>query len=155
MVARRYDEALAQHLSSLELDPLFFKAYMAIGRIYIQKAMYPEAIEMLEKARSLAGDTPHVLGALGQAQGLNGNPGAARAMLAQLAGMEQSRYVPSTTIALVHLGLGEVGRALDYLERACDRHELPVSIFKVHPALDGVRGEPRFAALLKRIGFPD
>ena len=76
-------------------------------------------------------------------------------MLARLTELEKTRYVPSTTIALVHLGLGEVDRALEFLERACDRRDLPVSVLKVHPAFDAARGERRFAALLKRIGFPD
>jgi serine/threonine-protein kinase len=79
LVARRYDEALAQQLSALELDPHFYKAYTAIGRVQIQKGRYEEAIEMLGKGRSLAGDTPHVLGALGQAHALAGSGSGAGA----------------------------------------------------------------------------
>jgi serine/threonine-protein kinase len=59
--------------------------------------------------------------------------------------------VPSTTFALVHAGLGETDRALDYLERGCDRHELPLASLKVHPAYDALRAAPRFAAILRRL----
>jgi hypothetical protein len=93
------------------------------------------------------------LGALGQAYALDGKPAEARAMLARLVEKAKHSYVPSNTMALVHTALGETDRALDLLELACERRDLPLSAIKVHPAYDALRKEPRFAALLKRIGL--
>ena len=111
------------------------------------------AIRMLEKGRALASDIPTVLGALGQAYALKGDHEQAREMLERLAELAQTRYVPATCFALIHAGLGEVSLALDYLETACDRHDLPITAIKVHPGYDALRAEPRFAALLKRVGL--
>jgi serine/threonine-protein kinase len=110
---------------------------------------------MLEKGRALTGDTSTVLGALGQAHALSGNHAEARALLGRLADLSKKQYQGSTSFALIHLGLGEIDQALGYLEKACDCRELPVTVLKVHPAYDALRGEARFAALLKRIGFAD
>lgn len=153
MLAGQYDEALQQHTATLEFHPHFFKSYTAMGRVYLQKGMYAQAIENLRKGQSLAGDVPNILGALGQAYALDGKPDEARALLAQLAETAQRRFVPWTAMALIHAGLGEVDRGLDWLERACERHDLQVSALKVHPGYDALRPSPRFAALLKRIGL--
>jgi tetratricopeptide (TPR) repeat protein len=155
MLARRYDEALEKLIPAIELDPFFYKSYTALGRIYIQKGMYGRAIEMLQKGRSLAGDLPSVLGALGQAHALDGRPGEARAILSQLAEIVKTRYVHSSAFALIHCGLGEIRSALDWLETACERREFPVCALKVHPAYDVLRAEPRFGAMIARIGLVD
>jgi serine/threonine-protein kinase len=90
---------------------------------------------------------------MGQAFALSGRPDRARALLAELDAMSRERFVPSTCFALIHGGLGEVDRALDWLEHGADRREMPVSALLVHPAYDTLRDHPRFAALLRRLGL--
>jgi serine/threonine-protein kinase len=154
LVARRYDEALEKQLELQDLEPFYYKCYTGLGRTYIQQSLYPQAIEMLLKARALAGDVPIILGALGQAYALDGQVAEARAVLARLEALAAAGYVPSNSFALIHCGLGEYGRALDWLERGCDRAELPLSAIGVHPAYDPLRGNPRFTALLEKVGIP-
>jgi hypothetical protein len=58
--------------------------------------------------------------------------------------------------ALIHSGLGEKERALEILEAGCEQRQSVLVALKVHPAYDDLRSEPRFNAILKRIGFnPD
>lgn len=155
LLARRFDESLEQLRKVTELEPYFYKGYTHAGRIYIQTGRYTEAIEMLERGRALAGDLPTVLGALGQAHALAGNTDEARAILVNLAGRARTGHVPSTTFALLYLGLGDKDRSLACLEAGCERHEPTVAALKVHPAYDALRNEPRFAALIRRIGLAD
>ena len=152
-LSRKYDEAIEIFKELLTLDPSFYKAYSSLGRAYLQKHRFREAIENLEKALSLAGEVPNVLGAVGQAYGLSGDHARARAVLAKLKDASLRRPVPSTCFALIHLGLGQKDAALDWLERAADRRETPIIAIKVHPAYDDLREEPRFGALLQRLGF--
>jgi serine/threonine-protein kinase len=153
LLARRFDEALEQHMNALELEPYFYKSYSGLGRLYIHMEMYGEAIAMLQKARSLAGDVPNLLGALGQAYARAGREQDARALLARLEELSKHRYVPSTSVAMIYAGLGENARALDWLETASRRRELTVSAIGVHPGYDTLRGEPRLASLMVRIGL--
>jgi eukaryotic-like serine/threonine-protein kinase len=151
MLERRFDEALEAYQSVLDLDPSFYKVHTSMGRALVQQGRYAEGIARLEKGRETAGDVPSILGALGQAHALAGDQRLAREILDALAATARSRYVPSTTFALIHAGLGETDRALDYLEQGCDRRELPLSSLKVHPAYDALRTAPRFAAILRRL----
>ena len=66
MLSRRYDEAIEEYRQLLDLDCFFYKGFTSMGRVYAQKGMYEEAITMLQKGRSLAGEIPSILGALGQ-----------------------------------------------------------------------------------------
>jgi len=106
---------------------------------------------MLEKGRSLAGDVPNILGALGQAHALAGNRQRAREILEELRISTEERSVSFTAVAIVHLGLGETDLALDALERACERHETPLNGLKVHPVFSPLRGAARFQALLRKV----
>ena len=61
--------------------------------------------------------------------------------------------MPSASLALVCVALGNPDQALDYLEKGADRRELQMGSIKVHPAYNDLRSEPRFQALLARVGF--
>jgi hypothetical protein len=49
--------------------------------------------------------------------------------------------------------LDEIDQSLTWLETGCENHESQIAALKVHPVYDSLRGEPRFQAILHRIGF--
>jgi len=153
MLTRRYSEAMEEYRQMLELDCFFYKAFTAMGRAYTQMGMYEEAITMLQKGRSLSGEIPNILGALGQTYALASRPADARRLLEELSELTKRRHVASSCFALIHLGLGEKERALEWLENGCQNREGPMVALRVHPAYDDLRGEPRFQTLLRRIGL--
>ena len=57
-------------------------------------------------------------------------------------------------IAYVHIGLGEAGHAFDWLQKAIEARDWQMGMLKVEPAFDGLRSDPRFAALVERVGLP-
>jgi len=59
----------------------------------------------------------------------------------------------SRDIALVYNGLGENNKAMEWLEKAVDEHARFVPDLKVSPMWDRFHAEPRFRAILKRIGL--
>jgi TolB-like protein/Flp pilus assembly protein TadD len=156
MLARRYGEARQQYEALIEFDPSFYKAWTSLGRVYAQIGDYPKAIEMYQKGRQLGGEIPNIVAALGQAYALNGQPDHARELLQKLHDLDSARRrtpVPGTCFAIVHLGLGENERALEWLEAGMERRHMSLSGLKVHPVYDPLRDEPRFQALLERLGL--
>jgi serine/threonine-protein kinase len=153
LLERNYDAALREYQKLLEFDEFFFKAYASMGRVYCQMGRYDDAIEMLEKGRSHCGDLPNILGALGQSHGLAGNEIKAQSLLDELDAMSRRRHIQSTCFALIHLGLGNKECALKWLERGCAQRDISVAGLGVHPVYDPLRSDPRFTALVEKIGL--
>jgi len=153
MLRREYNAAITRYREILNINPAFYKAYTSMGRVYIQMGHFAEALAMLQHGRTLAGDIPSIMAAMGQTYGLLGDSARAREMLADLERVSKTRYVPAACFAIVHLGLGEKEKALDWLEEGCDRRESQLTAIKIHPVYSPLHGEPRFEAMLKRVGF--
>ena len=56
-------------------------------------------------------------------------------------------------LAFAYAALGDKDRALEWPEKGIERRDFMVFI-KVDPKLDPLRSDPRFAALLRRMNFP-
>lgn len=153
LLGRDFEGAVERFREILNFDPTFYKAYTSMGRCYLQMGRYAESLAMLEKGCSLAGELPSALAAMGQARGLAGDVAGARSALARLEQLACTRYVAHSSRAIVYLGLGDWGRALDCLEEGCNRRESQLAALKVHPVYDPLRGDPRFDRLLRRIGL--
>ena len=80
-----------------------------------------------------------------------GQRAEAREILDQLLVRASTSYVPSFSLAVLHAALGETGLALDGLERAFVVRDPQLVLLKDDPRWSGLRGEPRFAALMKRL----
>jgi TolB-like protein/lipoprotein NlpI len=152
--ARRYDEAEAQARKTLEIDPQFFLAHYYLGQALQFKGHLKQAIPEFQKSVELNND-PYSIAMLGQAYARNGEPDAARKILARLDEEAKSRYVPPYAVALIFTALGDKERAIDEMERAY-REGAGNYLFlvKVDPLLDDLRGDPRFEALVQKVVEP-
>jgi TolB-like protein/Tfp pilus assembly protein PilF len=151
MLKHEYEEAMRCYREILEFDPSSYRPYAAMGRALSLQGKYSEALAMLEKARAMEEEIPAILAAMGQIFALSGDRDGARGVLARLEARARERHIPATCFAVVHIGLGETKRALDWLERGCAEQEMSLSPLGVHPIYDPLRGEARFQALLKRV----
>jgi len=76
-----------------------------------------------------------------------------RTRLAQMTAANPGPAV-SFGFAICHLKLGEIDRALGYLEKMVDAHVGGVVFIGVDPTLRQLRGNERYEALLTRVGSP-
>ena len=70
--------------------------------------------------------------------------------------LEQSarRHVSSYNFALIYTGLGDQNEAFRWLNRAYDERAVRLMNLTVHPRFASLRSDPRFKALVARIGLP-
>jgi len=153
MICRDYPRAVAVYREITDMDPDFFKGYSSLGRVLSLMGKHDLALASLERARELGGDVPSILAATGEVMARTGRVEEARAYLHELTQMSQTRWVPASCFAVLHIGLGDYPAALTFLETATDRREFSVTALKVHPLYDPLRSEPRFQRLLERVGL--
>jgi TolB-like protein/DNA-binding winged helix-turn-helix (wHTH) protein/Tfp pilus assembly protein PilF len=150
--ARRYDEAVAYLTgAALELDPNFSVTHWNLGMAYAAQKNFKAAIQELQKA-SLQGNIP-ALGALGYAYAASGDKGQAQAVLRRLENQASRQYVDPYAFALVYAGLNDKDKAFSWLEKAHEDRDGLIGHINEEPMLDGLRADPRFADLLRRIGL--
>lgn len=150
-VARRPDEARQLIGKALQIDPEFWIAHFALGMVATGNKDYPLAIAEFERARDTSGGSLQAVSMLGSAQAQSGNASEARAVLDRLETLASKRYVPATAVATVHAGLGDFEATLTWLERAYAQRDVRMTFLKVDRRWDGLRNQPRFAALMHRM----
>ena len=134
-----------------ELDPMYFFPVMIDGWADLDVGKFREAIPALKKAKAME-SPPFVTAYLAFAYGAAGDRAAAMAELAELKKMSRNGSVLPFNLALVYLGLGDHARALDNLERALAADSQMMAWISRDAIFDPIRSEPRFAALLEKMG---
>jgi eukaryotic-like serine/threonine-protein kinase len=152
--ARRYEDAIAQAKSALEIDSTFGRAHFWVGMANEQLGRSDEAIREFETTLSFGGPATIYLAALGHAYGRAGRRDKALAVLADLQTRAKSRYISPLDIATVYLGLGDTDAIFEWLERAFQTRASALVYLAVDPRYDAVRDDPRFQDLVRRVGLP-
>ncbi len=147
------DEALEACRKALRIDPNLPRPHDDLGRILLEKGAWGEAIASLEKAVSPSNRSARFLSSLGYGYGITGRSDLARQVLDELTEMSKQQYIAWSDFAFVHTGMGETDQAIQCLERAYDDCDAHLMALKVDPRLASLRDDPRFKALLTRVGL--
>jgi serine/threonine protein kinase/Tfp pilus assembly protein PilF len=154
LFARRFDEALAQARKAVAMEPGNFVALPAKYWALLGKGKTTEAVDAI-KDYVIALGMPDVALVVDQAFKEAGFAGAAKRGAEALgvhAAQGKAGAVP-TDVADFYLLAGEKLRALDWLERAYEVHD-PNMPYIGLPDYDPLRSEPRFQALVRKLGLP-
>jgi len=180
LVQGKFEPALEEARAAAHLDPLVPATGIAIGMVYFFQRRYDDALAHWQNLAKLHPDALMIHHAIGWAWEAKGeydkashefNLVAARypdfmqeefLLLAALSGRKQEartglrkleRTAPDHyfAFAIVEGHLGDRDQAFAWLERAWQQRTC--WMLKVHPFLDPLRGDPRYAALLKRAGL--
>jgi serine/threonine-protein kinase len=151
--ARQPDRAIEQYLKTIELDPNFALAHQALGRACLAKGMHQQAVEHIQRAASLAGESVAMSAALAHAYGVAGRKSEAKKILADLLERSRRLQVEPMSIAVTYVGLGDNENAFAWLEKAYAERSMGLQTLKIHPIFDGLRSDSRFQDLLRRVGL--
>ena len=154
-LAGRLDDAVLEFDEALALDANFSLARALVGLAYLQKAMPDRAIAAAQKARDLSGPRPDILALHGYILARAGRRDDALKALEDLRRLSQPREPPPFQMALVYVGLDDMDRAFEWLDKAIEARAWETPMIKASPIFKGIRSDPRFPALLRRIGLPD
>lgn len=149
--AGRHGEAIAQLEQACVLFPDEFRVYyaMAFSLAYADRPV--EAIAAAEQASRIDGRSIFALGALGYVKARAGAGDEARTILDEVKAAAARQYVCPYDVALIHIALGDVEDAIEWLARAYAVRDHALLFIKVDAALDPIRGDLRFAKLSEKI----
>jgi len=153
-VIHRYDLMLIQAQTLLDLEPDFFGTYWLLGLAHWCQGMHETAVTELRKAVALGGG-PLQLADLGCLLGCLDKKAEAQRILADLGELGNRMNVYPTCLGFVHAGLGNHDEAFACFRRGFEHKNAPIVYLReycVCGGLDGLRADPRFPALLKKIG---
>jgi TolB-like protein/Tfp pilus assembly protein PilF len=152
-LARRYDQAAVVLERTREINPDHFLPHLRMGLIRIQQRKYDEAILELKTAVSLADQSTETLAALATAYAAAGKKKPAQQILAKLQQLAGKRYVLPYNVAKIYAAGADRDKAFEWLERAYEGGNPDLIELNSEPIFDGLRGEPRFSDLMRRIGW--
>jgi TolB-like protein/Tfp pilus assembly protein PilF len=152
-LARQYDEAVKVLQRAHEIDPDHFLPHLRMGLVRLQQKSYPEAIRELQTAAQLANHSTETLAALGTGYAMAGMSGEAHRIVEQLQASQAEHYVLPYNIAKIYAAACDKERTFEWLERAYQEGNPDLIELNSEPVFDGLRGEPKFSELMRRIGF--
>ena len=152
-LSRQYQRGIEQAGLLLEIEPKHFIAHLTMGTVCREAGMFDQATAALRKAAELSGGSPLILGWLGLALAESGNKADARALLERLRGMPPNVFVPPTSIAWIHIGLGEIDEFFEWMDRAIDARDHMLMPIKSYPFLDPIRDDARYINLLRKMNL--
>ena len=154
---RQYDRAIDLFGKTLELDPNNVPAHELLGYTYEKKGMQREAVAEWGKALILRGAGEQA-SSLERAYAASGFEAAVRALAQEQLSklnetLKRGEYVPASEYVNAYTLLGDKEQALAWLNKAVQERNGFVFIVKIDPIYDGLRADPRFADLLRRVGL--
>jgi tetratricopeptide (TPR) repeat protein len=153
-----------QYRRVIELAPNFPSSHLFLSNVFNSQGRYEESIAELEKGMIMIGESPHEAARQADALSQAFKTGGEKAYWREYAELGlQATDQPThfwfgdlTFIAQGFAQAGDLDKAMEWLDKAYGEREgclLPV--LNVHQGFRNLHGDPRFSALLLRLGLPE
>ena len=147
-MGRQYDRAIRHFLLAIDAFPDFAQSYASLGLAYEAKGMHREAIEVLERGMKLTSSAPPFAALLAHVHAGAGDRGEAQRLVEEF---RKRGDITPILMALLYMDVGDRDRAFEWFGRGVEEHSMFIDELKVEPMYDGLRPDPRFTALLRRM----
>ncbi len=151
--SRDFDRAIEQFKEIVAFDPNSPFGHLGLMEVFGKKGMYDQATaegeELLESGmRAVA-----VIGSLGVYYSFSGKKDKALEFLSELETRSSQGYVSSFWIAGMYMGLGELDKAFERLEKAYVERDGNLIYITTPTPFDALSADPRYKQLLDKMGF--
>jgi len=158
LFTRRYDESIAQFQKALELYPDVAPTRAGLSCAYAMKRMYPQAVSEYDKIpahdKAVAPESQFVASFRGWVYAVSGRRTDALKIAQEFRDLSSHSYVDFYLFAGIYAGLDDKDEAFRLLEKGYEQHSVAMPYLGVDVFWNGMRSDPRYADLLRRMGLP-
>ena len=151
--SRQYDQAIQQFQNITAVEPNDSSSYFSLYTIYEQKRMYPEAVEAYLKYLDLVGMPTEISDAYRESFRVSGWQGFLRKQLETLDTKTEKKDLHPFQFANLYARLGQKDEAFTWFEKTFEARDPSTLQFKIEPAYDSLRNDPRYSHLIRKIGL--
>ena len=151
--AGKYDRAIEQGHKTIETWPNSFWPYYGLSTAYSAKGKHDEAIQQALVGVKVAKQSSIAVGNLANIYARAGRREEALPLVAELEQRAKTTPAAVAALAFAYSGVGEVARMMDALERLYERRSPYMVFLRVAISFAPYRSDPRFVALMKRVGL--
>lgn len=151
--AREPDRAVAEARAAIEGSPESPFPHLILALAEEARGHADAATAALKAGMTRSGTLGVLVAGLGHVQASAGDSKSALRTLEALR-REDGPPVPPFAVAALEAALGEVDASFDSLRRGVGEHDGWMLSLRVHPWMDPVREDPRFATILREVGPP-
>jgi TolB-like protein/Tfp pilus assembly protein PilF len=152
-LARRHDESIECLGKALDVDPDHFLLHLRLGLVLAHAGSRLEAIDEMKRSVALSGRSTETLTGLAQAYAASGMRQEMQRIVDELSDQTSHRYVSPYNVARVFAAAADAETAFAWLENAYDERNPDLIELRAEPVFDSIRPDPRFADLLRRVGW--
>jgi len=149
--ARRPAAAIEHLRKAVEMNPDAEENHRLLGLACLCMGLLDQAESAFREAIANSDSPALSTAGLARVAVRKGRRDEARAILEQLQAWRTERYINPAAFAMVHLELGNVDEAFEWLERAYQDRRGWLAYLRVEPDFDPLRADPRFGKLLERM----
>ena len=150
----QFELAIAAYRKAPLLDPTWESSHQWLGDAYRHLGMSQEALVEYERAMVLDKTRPEFIRTLRNAFELEGWKGYWEKILNSQLEKARHEYVSPSSTAILYARLGDKENAFRYLDKAYANHGEALTNIKTEHDFDLLHADPRYAALLQKMGLP-
>jgi DNA-binding winged helix-turn-helix (wHTH) protein/TolB-like protein/lipopolysaccharide biosynthesis regulator YciM len=151
LMMRDYDNAIQSCRKALDMDPDFLLAHRVLGMAYLYKGQNDDAVAEFQRGVQLSHDDPVAEAYLARAYAAARQNDKAITIVDRQQQRSGQRYIPPVEVAAVYSALGDSDHAFQWLNRAVEDRSSALVYLNIDRAYDAIRGDPRFAQLLRKV----
>jgi len=151
--SRDFDRAIEQFKVIVAFDPNNPFGHLGLMEVFGIRGRYDEALAEGQKLLESGMRAVAVVGSLGAWYGFAGKKDKALELLSELKARSNQGYVSSFWIAAIYMGLGEMDKAFERLEKAYAERDGNLIFITAPAPFDALSPDPRYKQLLKKMGL--
>jgi TolB-like protein/Tfp pilus assembly protein PilF len=149
-----YDNAVSVLQATIEINPIFSFIHLSLALVYIQESEYKKALAAVKKEEGAQGQWNPILDCIsGIIHSRMGKKDKAQQILDNLGDRAKEVYISPYYMAALRVALGDKDKGFELLNKAYREEDFWVRELMVDPLFEDVRSDPRYDAMLKKLGL--